>query len=240
MDKQKILFVRGFATALSSGIDDYIGIKTVLEQHYDFTYFDYEPSEALDVVYKRMYKIINSMNPDILIAHSLGGGLVTKYIKSNTETINKDMKIILLMPLLCKSAFIDIMIQILSPSLLLNPQLLLPKPLLLNPMDIYEGGNILNCDISLISFKQVYDIFTEPNSIVTNDLSFISNNPKIKLFYASNEKINIIDESILQKIPTKQLKRVLGLHECWRSITINNNRKTDFFSQLLECLESND
>lgn len=237
MDKVKILFVRGFATALSTGIDTYLGIKIVLEQHYDFIYFDYEPWETLDEVQKRLFKIIHTVKPDILIGHSLGGGLVAKYIKSHTETINKDMKIILLMPLLCKTAFSELMMKILSHSLSFNPKLLLPKSLIMNPMDIYEGGNILNRDFSIISFRQLYDIATEQ---LTNDLSFISDNPKIKLLYASNENINIIDESVLKQIPTNQLKRVNGLHEPWRSIKINTNKTTDFFSQLLEIVNTSD
>ena len=92
MNRQRILFVRGFATSLSTGTDDYLGIKTLLERHYDFTYFDYEPSEALGVVYKRMCSNIDSVNPDILIGHSLGGGLVAKYVRYHTETINKGVK----------------------------------------------------------------------------------------------------------------------------------------------------
>lgn len=240
MEKQKILFVRGFATQLSSGVDGYIGIKTVLEQKYDFIYFDYEPSEVLDIVYKRLCSIINNIKPDILIGHSLGGGLVAKYIKSHTETINKDMKILLLMPLLCEKIVNNILINTLSPLLLFNPNLLLSKSLLLNPMDLYEGGNILNGDFSLISFKQIYDIYTVPTWQLTNDVSFITDNPKIKIFNASIENINTIDESILQKIPKNQLKWVSGLHECWRSIKINTDQTTDFFSQLLEFLETND
>jgi hypothetical protein len=88
----------------------------------------------------------------------------------------------------------------------------------------------------LISFKQPFDLYTEPNSAVSNDVSFIVNNPNITVFYASEEKINIIDESVLQKIPKAQLKRVSGLHECWRSVRINLDIKVDFFAQLTSVL----
>mgnify|MGYP001016876025 CR=1 FL=1 len=66
---KSILFVRGFATQLSSGIDDYMYIKVLLEREYKFTYFDYEPSEDLDVVYNRLLNALQSVNmhPDIII-----------------------------------------------------------------------------------------------------------------------------------------------------------------------------
>jgi hypothetical protein len=235
---KSVLFVRGFATALSTGVDIYLHIKTVVNKTHDFVYFDYDPSEALDVVYKRMCSVLESRKFDILMGHSLGGGLLAKYFKSNPSQVSKYEKIILLMPFMCKNIKADLLTQLFaSPLFTFNPDFLLQKALLCSSSDLLEGGNLLNDDYSLVSFKQPSDLYTEPNSAVSNDISFIVNNPNMTIFYASEEKINIIDESVLQKIPKAQLKRVSGLHECWRSIRINADTSMDFFTQMSLVLE---
>jgi hypothetical protein len=231
MVKKSILFVRGFATALSTGTDDYIYIKVLLEQNYDFSYFDYELSEPINDVYDRMYKNIIEIEPHILIGHSLGGALVTKYIKSNP---NAPEKIILLMPLLFKNMKGDIADLFFNTQLTFNPKLIYPHGLLIPSENIFEGGNLLNSNFSLISYRQVFDLYRDKNVVTTNDVSFIKENKQITIFYASQELLNTIDESILKNIPASQLIRVSGLHEPWRSIKITN---FDFFSKLMEVLK---
>jgi hypothetical protein len=234
---KSVLFVRGFATALSTGVDDYKHLKLVLQNTYEFEYFDYEPSESLGVVYKRLSSVLESRKFDILMGHSIGGGLLAKYFKSNPSQTSKYEKIILLMPLMCKNTSYDILSTILASALFMfNPNLLIPKGFLAPTSSVFEGGNLLNNDYSLISFKQPTELYTEPNSAVSNDVSFIVNSPNITVFYASEEKLNIIDEFVLQKIPKAQLKRVSGLHECWRSIRIDSDVNVDFFAQLTSVL----
>jgi hypothetical protein len=228
---KSILFVRGFATPLSSGMDDYLYIKLFLSDSYDFVYFDYDSSEDPDALYLRMCSVIESRKFDILMGHSLGGGLLAKYCKENPLNIPKYEKIILLMPFLCKNIAFDLL-TLLS----FVQHLLFPKGLFAPSSYIFEGGNIMNNDYSLISFKQPFVLYS---SSVSNDVSFIINNPNITVFYALDEKLNIIDEAVLQQIPISQLKRVQGLHECWRSIRINNDPNTDFFAQLRRVLNSN-
>lgn len=46
-------------------------------------------------------------------------------------------------------------------------------------------------------------------------------------------KFNTITETVLSSLPTGQLKRVVGLHECFRSI----NSDGDFFEKLGEVLQ---
>jgi hypothetical protein len=235
---KSVLFVRGFATALSTGVDDYKHLKLVLQNTYEFEYFDYEPSESIGVVYKRLSSVIESRKFDILIAHSLGGGLLTKYFKSNPSQTFKYEKIILLMPFICKNIKADLLSTLFaSPLFMFNPNLLVPKGFLCHSSDIFEGGNLLNDNYLLMSFKQPTELYTEPNSAVSNDVSFIVNSPNITVFYASEEKLNIIDEFVLQKIPKAQLKRVSGLHECWRSIRIDSDVNVNFFAQLTSVLE---
>lgn len=229
---KSILFVRGFATPLKSGLDDYIYIKTLLQMNYEFVYFDYDPSELMDVVYKRLSSVIEGRDFDILMGHSLGGGLLAKYLKLNPLAIGDYEKIILLMPFMCKNSLYDLAVPTLTLQLAFNPSLIFPKALFVPSSSLFEGGNLMNSDYNQISFRQPYDLYTEKNTTVTNDVSFIIDNPNITIFYASYEMLNIIDESVLKKIPSAQLKRVAGLHECWRSTNINADLATDFTTQL--------
>jgi hypothetical protein len=224
---KSILFVRGFATSMKSGSDDYLHLKVVLSQTHEFTYFEYEPSEDICDVYKRFCNVIENRNFDILMGHSLGGGLITKYVKNNPDKVKKYDKIILLMPFIARNLVFDICSQF----RLTLENFLLPKGLFAPSWYVSDDGNILNNDMNLITYKQPLHLYSSRDSPVSNDVSFIENNPNITLFYASDERLNVIDESILKTIPRKQLKRVNGLHECWRSIHING-ADVDFFTQL--------
>jgi hypothetical protein len=143
------------------------------------------------------------------------------------------------MPFMCKNALYDLAVPALTLQLAFNPALIFPKALFVPSSYLFEGGNLLNSDYNQISFRQPYDLYTEKNTTVTNDVSFIVDNPNITVFYASYEMLNIIDESVLTKIPPAQLKRVAGLHECWRSTNINTDLATDFTTQLGLVLRSN-
>jgi hypothetical protein len=228
---KSILFVRGFATSLKSDCDDYLHLKHVLSERYEVIYFDYDTLDDIRDVYKRLSETIESRHFDILMGHSLGGGLLTQYIKYNPEKVQKYDKIILLMPFICKNIAFDIVSQF---SFILN-NCLLPKGILAPSWYLHDDGNILNNYTEFISYKQPCTLYTCSDTPISNDVSFIEDNPNITVFYASDERLNVIDESILQTIPRKQLKRVNGLHECWRSIRINNPY-VDFFTQLKSVL----
>lgn len=202
---------------------------------YNFVYFDYDPSEDLDIVYTRLLTYLDNpkKRPDIIIAHSLGGGLIAKYIKTSPKHVIEGYdKIILLMPLICKNATNELVSNF--PFI---KHMLLPKSLFIPPSSVFEYGNFLNGDNSLISFKQPFVLYNEPNSVVSNDVSFIKDNRNITLFYASDEKLTIIDEEVLSTIPKQRLKRVFGLHECWRSIRTSTNLENDFFTQFEKVLK---
>jgi hypothetical protein len=92
-----------------------------------------------------------------------------------------------------------------------------------------EESIIFNIDFSLVSFKQPYDMYMDPE-IQSNDvLSFLEKYTNVTLFYADDEQMNRIDETVLQQIPKGRLIRVKGFHECWRS---SNDPDTDFFTRL--------
>lgn len=246
-----ILFVHGFATKLTVdesgrpiGDDDYLHLKLFLETiHHDLNpnnascvkyrvdYFDYGPDDDISKEYDKL--CVQAHGYEILIGHSLGGGLLAKY--RNENIVNK--KIILLMPILFRSDTFNLINQfLLRPSLALNPKLIFPKALFGPAQYIFEGGNLLNSDFSLISFKQVYDFYKEfkENNSESDYLELFKCSENLTMFYANGELLNTIDEDTLKQIEkTGNLIRVEGLHECWRSINVNTN---DFFTKLAEVL----
>ena len=245
-DVTKILLVRGFATKLTYdarndliGADDYLHLKLFIEGirndkagRYKVTYFDYGPIDDLTSVYDRLCNIAPKY--DILIGHSLGGGLLAKY--RNQNKVPK--KVILLMPILFRNDTFNLINQFLfGPSLALNPRLVFLKALFAPAQYIFEGGNILNSDFSMISYRQPYDFykeFKEKNS-ESDYLEFFKCNENVTMFYAKGELLNTIDEVILTEIETTgKLIRVEGLHECWRSIDVNT---IDFYTKLEEAIK---
>lgn len=76
---KSIVFVRGFDTALST---EYLQLDVLLSNTYNFIYFTYGPNEELLDVYQGLLDTIDTIKPDILIGHNVGGGLLVKYVKS--------------------------------------------------------------------------------------------------------------------------------------------------------------
>jgi hypothetical protein len=246
----QILFVRGFATELTLGtsgkpigVDEYLYLKLFIETiHHDLNpnnapcvkykvdYFNYGPKRDINKVYADLRQQANAY--DILIGHSLGGGLLAKYREE--DGVNK--KIILLMPLMFRNDSFDLLNKfVFDPQIALNVDLMFPKALFLPAQYIFEGGNLLNSDFSLISFKQPYDFYKEfDDDSKKAYLQLFECNGNLTMFYANGELLNTIDEDTLTQIETTgNLIRVEGLHECWRSINVNTN---DFFTKLEKVL----
>ena len=224
--KKSILFVRGFDSAISAGSDEYLYLKILLEKTYEFTYFDYEPNEDLQDVYSRFLNMIDKNKFDVFIGHSLGGGLLVKYIKS---TLYKNEKIILLMPFICRYLNLDLASNLFTFHKMFDPKLVFPKSIY-NPLFyILKGSVVFNGDFSLVSFKQLYDMYMDPEIQSNNVFKFMNDNTNVTIFYAEDEHLNIIDETALQQIPKGRLIRVKGFHECWRS---SEDPDTDLFARL--------
>jgi hypothetical protein len=224
--KKSILFVRGFDTAVSAGADEYLYLKLLLEKTYEFTYFDYEPNVDLQGVYASFLNIIDTNKFDVFIGHSLGGGLLVKYINSS---IYKNEKIILLMPFICRNPTLDLVSNFFKFHKIFDPKLVFPKSIYSPLFYILEGSVVFNNDFSMVSFKQPHDMYMDPD-IQSNDVfKFMNDNTNVTIFYADDERLNIIDETILQQIPKGRLIRVKGFHECWRS---SDDPDTDLFARL--------
>ena len=202
----KILFIRGFNTKLTNDFDGYSSIKNVYPH---MKYFDYSPDEDLSDVYKRLCKKIKSTKYTHLIGHSMGGGMLMRYM--HDHKIKNNVKIILLMPLIYKKQSIKTITAI--P--IIN-KIRLPKPLLIPNKNLYGQGNLTNDNFYWLSTSQITSMYNtimlEPEQIV----STLNRNSNCVLFYASKEAFNEIPESILKQIVN--LERIDGLHECFNSV----------------------
>jgi hypothetical protein len=103
---KKLLFVRGFSLSNDPEYDEYKQIQTFfMNSKYKLEYFSYTTEERLDEVYKRLEKTIQTVNYSVLMGHSMGGALLSKYCREND--ISKYEKIILLMPFIRTIPFLD-------------------------------------------------------------------------------------------------------------------------------------
>jgi len=204
VSRKTILFVHGFDTVSSK---EYLLLDLLLSKTYIFTYFAYGPNEDLLDVYQRLLDTIDTNKPDILIGHNVGGGLLVKYVKSEKY---KNEKTLLLMPFLCRNPNLDLASEFLKLYQIFDPKLVFSK------------------DCSMVSFKQPYDMYMD-NDIQLNDVfAFMKYNPNVTIFYAEDERMNIIDETTLQRI----LPNCRVIKGYWHS----NN--TDMFARLHNRLTS--
>ena len=103
-----VLFVRGFATDINSNYACKFAYSSFdnffMMSQYNLEYFNYSPEEDLPDVYARLCDKIENNLFDVIIGHSIGGGLLLKFLtehKNYMDCISKTTKkIIFLMPLI--------------------------------------------------------------------------------------------------------------------------------------------
>jgi pimeloyl-ACP methyl ester carboxylesterase len=212
--KKEILFIRGFNTDNIKTNDTYSHLKNILSQKNKVTYFNYSLNEEIQTVYKRLCSAINRENFTHLIGHSLGGGLLFKYI-SERKDVSKFKKIILLMPLIYKTQ-----LNTFISKMPFSRNLVAPKISILPASKLYTLGNWLSDDYNLIPLRQVVDmhnkIMLEPGNIVPT----LRQHRNVVLFYAREETFNTIPQNILDKV--KNLEYVDGLHECFNGLNTSS------------------
>jgi hypothetical protein len=94
---KKLLFVRGFTLSNDRDYDEYKQIYAFFRMSkYKLKYFWYTTEEQLDQVYKRLVKTINRGNYSVLMGHSMGGALLSRFCREND--VSNYEQIILLMP----------------------------------------------------------------------------------------------------------------------------------------------
>jgi hypothetical protein len=217
--KQNILFIRGFNTYMPTeySFDSY---SNILDK-YDLEYFNYSPDEDIVEVYSKLSKRIRKGKYTHLIGHSMGGGLLMRYI--HDKKIDNSVKIILLMPMIYKIPLNKIIANI--PY---SGNLKFPKALIIPNSKLYNHGNILNDSYNLLSVSQVVSMY---NNIMLEPIEFAStiNNSNCVLFYATREAFNLIPEQSLNLIKPKKLVIINGLHECFNSL---GGDSREFFKKL--------
>lgn len=217
----KILFVRGFNAYMpdNDAFDGYASIRT----KYKMTYFDYSPAEDILAVYERLKLAIKSGFYTHLIGHSMGGGLLMRYM--NDHVTDEHVKFILLMPLVYKTPVNSVISKIPFAD-----YIRVPKALAIPNSKLYEQGNLMNDNYTLLSMSQVVGMY---NHIMLDSEEFVKkiNDSNCVMFYASQEAFNTVPAPVLQQI--HKLEIVQGLHECFNSV----GRSTEFFDKLAKYLQ---
>ena len=222
--KKMVLFVRGFNTYMESNSDDHYANFTnfFMLSEFSLIYFNYSPDEDISTVYKRLSNILDTHTYDILLAHSLGCGLLMKYITDHKDKVSGYEKIVYLMPLIVKTRLNDIISMI--P---LIEYVKLPKHLILPNNKLYHDGNVLNDNLRLIPIQQVVNFYRDYMNHI--DITLI-NSSNSTLVYASEEEFNVIDTQHLDAIKNKVF--VSGKHECFNEL----GHSTAFFNALKQIL----
>ena len=226
---KNILFIRGFGTDNIKTSDTYANIYIILSQDVNkiVRYFNYSPNEDIVKVYKRLCKVIKDNDFTHLVGHSMGGGLLMRYIYDHANDVSKYKQVILLMPLIYKIPFNKFFFNI--PFV---RNISVPNALVLPSSKAYSRGNILNDGFKLSKLKQVVEMYKE---IMLESGEFVEtlndNRSNIVLFYANEEGYAPIPNSVLKKIKNKVC--VDGLHECFNSL----ETVKEFFDKFLPYLE---
>ena len=142
-------------------------------------YFNYSPNEDIVKVYKRLCKVIKDNDFTHLIGHSMGGGLLMRYIYDHPNDVSNYKQVILLMPLLYKTPFNKFFFNI--PFV---RNISVPNALVLPSSKVYLRGNILNDGFKLSKLKQVnnkYKINKTPISLKFILYEYITNKPILKI-----------------------------------------------------------
>lgn len=195
---------------------------------YNLEYFNYSPEEDLSVVYTRLCDKIENNLFDVIIGHSIGGGLILKFLTEHKEYMDciskTNKKIIFLIPLIEEYILYSTLSKI--P---LVEHLYVPKLLGFPNNSLYEEGNVFNDDFSPLLCKQWVTMISK--YIDKLDLSIINNN-NCHMIYAKGEMFNVMSQRTLDKIKNKTILE--GKHEMF----MEASHSTKFFQTLKSLLES--
>jgi pimeloyl-ACP methyl ester carboxylesterase len=206
----KILFIRGFRTNNIKSGDTYANILIVLNQNEnnDVEYFNYSMDENIVKVYKRLQRVIKNDNFTHLIGHSMGGGLLLRYMYDHPDDISRYKHVMLLMPLLYKTPFNKFFFNIPLVRRLSLPNAFSSKT--------YSTGNILNDGFKYSKLQQPADMYNKIMLEADEFVDVLNENRNTVIFYAREEGYTMIPKTVLKKIKNKVY--VNGPHECFNSL----------------------
>ena len=212
--RRTILFVRGFNT--DGGDDVYAFVKVALKAAgvRRVVFFKYSPDDDLLETYARLCKTIRKTRFTHLIGHSMGGGLLLKYMSdsssSSSSSSSDRRRIILLMPLACK-------VPLYAAIAPFARGLRLPQASILPATRLRDSGNLLNDEYGPIPIHQICDMYNvlmlESDRVV---VATLNRHPDAVLFYATEESVNVISISTLRQI--RRVELVQGRHESFNGL----------------------
>ena len=154
----------------------------------------------------------------MLITHSMGACLVMKYIAKTGD----NRKTIMCMPFISTSRVMHF-----ASYIPMIQYCYIPKCCLIPNHTIFEGGNLLNDDITLVRCSQVYQAITEM-FLSDGDLVRVVNSHKnLRIIYADNEQVSPITSEILSQIRGK-ISFSKGKHVSFANVI----HMSDFFDVL--------
>ncbi len=196
----KILLVSGFNTHPEEQPDN-LDIYDCFIQHfkyskYKITIFRYKREDPLDMVYTHLYERLSTNEHKVIIGHSLGCGLLMKYLSEHKEK----RKVILLMPFISVPKLKQIVFSYLSFS---PVALRLPKFLAIPNSSLFESGNIMNDTAIMLDLSQI--TYAANNLFLTHDeiVNIFEKTSDIIMMYANDETVSPIECSLLDRIEKK-------------------------------------
>jgi hypothetical protein len=197
---KEILFVSGFNTHPDEQPDN-LDIYESFVQHfkyskYKITFFRYKREDPLDMVYTHLCERLATNEHKIIMGHSLGGGLLTKYLSEHEET----RKVILLMPFITVPKWKQIVVSYFN----LTPfALRLPKCIVVPNSSLFEGGNIINDHATMLDLSQVSYAINHLFLIDDDIVNVFQKTSDVIMIYADDETVSPIDSALLDRIEKK-------------------------------------
>ena len=222
-----LLFISGFNTfpdEQPEKLDIYDGFNQYFKySDYKITFFRYKTCEPLDDVYKRLCVEVVNTEYVTLVGHSLGGGLLMKYLSEHEEL----RKVILLMPYISVPKWKQIVFSYLD---FIPVALRLPKWVAIPNSGLFDGGNILNDSALIINLSQI--TYAINHVFLTDDVivNVFEKTKDLIMVYADDETISPIDCVLLDKIQKKVF--VKGKHVSFADV-ISTKLFFDVFTPLL-------
>jgi len=219
---KKLLFVRGFSLSNNSEYDEYKQIYTFFRMSkYKLEYFWYTTEEQLDEVYERLEQTIKTGNYSVLMGHSMGGALLSRFCREND--VSGYDKIILLMPFIRTNSVLN---QLLTWDFAREWRV--PKVMVL-PQSFVEGAKatifshivsaLLHDSFAPIGIHQPF--YAKDNLLMTDKeiVRLFKNN--IYLIHSPTDELISLEPELLSRI--KNQYSVDGGHLSFSSKKYDNN-----------------
>jgi hypothetical protein len=228
--KQSVLLIGGFNCHIEEqGLNSYDAFHTFFslsEEKYDLEIYTYATTRNLNSVYDNIKHKLETTHYDVILAHSTGCCLLTKYLSESVNSLSSK-KIVMMMPFICKTWNLTMLSYI--PGI---QNISIPKCIIIPNHQLFDAGNICNDSINLVKCKQIYQAVAEDFMLEENVLvSTLNNNTNITIIYAEKENVSPIPDRILQ-----QFENIIYIKNGLHMDFMNALTSSKFFSILSNIL----